>query len=699
MPEAISYPRQSARTQRFSLGVPHDFVIAPGGDRISFLRSRAGTDTNTCLWVRDTATGAERVVADPELLLGGASEELTAEEKARRERVRQAGSGVTTYATDDAVTIAAFALSGRLFVADLTGGDVRELPAAGPVFDPRPDPAGTHVGYVSGGSLRVIGLDGAGDRALAQPEGPDVTYGQAEFVAAEEMHRRRGFWWSPDGQHLLVARVDVSPVTRLYISDPANPQRPATEIRYPLAGTDNADVSVILAGLDGSTRPVAWDSGAFPYLTEVHWSARGPALLQVQSRDQQTLRVLTMAPDCSTATLTTDTDPAWTDLVAGTPAWTTDGSLVRVVNADGAYRLLIGDQPVTPAGPDALQVAAVLSVGEDVLFTATGQDPTQIHVYAASPGGVRQLTGPGGRHTAVRSGDVLVVSSASMDYFGSRTRVRRGAEDLGEITSHAETPLVDPEVTMLTVGEHALRCALLLPRGRQPGAGPALPVLLAPYGGPAAQRVADARNLYLDHQWFADQGFAVLVIDGRGTPGRGPDWDRLIFHHQSTPNVEDQVEGLREVAAKYPDLDTSRVAIHGWSHGGYLAALAVLRRPDVFHAAVAGAPVTDERLYDTHYTERYMGHPDQFPEAYERDCLITDAPGLRRPLMLVHGFADDNVLVAHTLRLSSALLAAGRPHTVLPLTGITHAPRREDVAENLLLLQVDFIKRSLGMQD
>jgi dipeptidyl-peptidase-4 len=191
----------------------------------------------------------------------------------------------------------------------------------------------------------------------------------------------------------------------------------------------------------------------------------------------------------------------------------------------------------------------------------------------------------------------------------------------------------------------------------------------------------------------------VLIADGRGTPGRGPDWDRLIHYDQSTPNLEDQVTALQAAAAAHPDLDLSRVGIRGWSHGGYLAALAVLRRPDVFHAAVAGAPVTDERLYDTFYTERYEGHPDEHPEVYAHDSLIADAPKLERPLMLIHGLADDNVVVAHTLRLSSALLAAGRPHTVLPLTGVTHMPRQEEVAENLLLLQVEFLKTALAVHD
>ena len=697
MTTEISFPRQYARTQRFTLGVPRAFSIAPDGSRVAFLRSRSGTDRNSCLWLRETASGAERLVADPQEILAGAGEELPPEERARRERTRQSGTGVVVYATDDAVRIAAFALSGRLFVADLASGEVRELPAAGPVVDPRPDPAGSAVAYVNGGALRVIGIDGGGDRALAEPDGPDVTYGLAEFVAAEEMGRTRGFWWAPDGQRLLVARVDNSPVTRWYISDPANPDRPPAEIRYPVAGTANAEVTVVLAGLDGSRVPVAWDTAAFPYLASVHWSPRGPALLHVQTRDQRTMVVLAVAEDGTTTSLATDTDPAWVTIVRGTPAWNADGSLVRVVGRNGAYRLIVGYEPVTPPARQALNVREVLDVGTDVLFTATADDPTEQHVFTASRDGITRVSREPGTHTATRSGGVLVLSSASLEQPGTSVRVYRGGQDTGQIESRAEVPVLTPEVTLLTAGRHELRCALVLPRGYRAGPGPALPVLLDPYGGPGGQRVVSASNAYLVPQWLADQGFAVLIIDGRGTPGRGPRWDRLIQYDQATPNLEDQADGLASVAAVRPYLDTSRVAIRGWSHGGYLAALAVLRRPDVFHAAVAGAPVTDERLYDTHYTERYLGHPDEHPDAYEHNSLIADAPKLRRPLMLIHGLADDNVIVAHTLRLSSALLSAGRPHTVLPLTRVTHSPRQEDVAENLMLLQIDFIKQALGV--
>jgi dipeptidyl-peptidase-4 len=206
-----------------------------------------------------------------------------------------------------------------------------------------------------------------------------------------------------------------------------------------------------------------------------------------------------------------------------------------------------------------------------------------------------------------------------------------------------------------------------------------------------------AQSAYLTSQWFADQGFAVVVIDGRGTPGRGAAWERGIHGDLAGPVLEDQIDGLLALAAEEPRLDLARVAIRGWSFGGYLAALAVLRRPDVFHAAIAGAPVTDWRLYDTFYTERYLGHPDTDAEVYDASSLLPDAPKLERPLLLLHGLADDNVVAAHTLQLSEALLAAGRPHSVLPLTGVTHMANQEDVAENLLLLQLAFLRDALSI--
>jgi dipeptidyl-peptidase-4 len=261
------------------------------------------------------------------------------------------------------------------------------------------------------------------------------------------------------------------------------------------------------------------------------------------------------------------------------------------------------------------------------------------------------------------------------------------------IVSHAERPLVRPNVTLHTLGERRIATAVLLPRDHD---GSKLPVLLDPYGGPHALRVMQSHNAFVSSQWFADQGFAVIVADGRGTPGRGSSWERAVHLDLASAALDDQIDALRAAADIHREIDLSRVAIRGWSFGGYLAALAVMRRPDVFHAAVAGAPVTEWRLYDTHYTERYLGDPTLDPAPYERSSLLPLADHLTRPLLLVHGLADDNVVAAHSVQLSSALLAAGRPHEFLALAGVSHMTPQEVVAENLLLHQLDFLRRSLA---
>jgi dipeptidyl-peptidase-4 len=290
-----------------------------------------------------------------------------------------------------------------------------------------------------------------------------------------------------------------------------------------------------------------------------------------------------------------------------------------------------------------------------------------------------------------------VLAGADLDSDGTRTTVLRADGSTVPVASHALSPGLEPAVRRVATAAGGPSVAVLLPHGHVPGSGK-LPVLLDPYGGPHSQRVLAARGAFLTSQWFADQGFAVVVADGRGTPGRGPAYERAIAGDVAGPVLEDQVAALHAAAEQVGDLDLTRVGIRGWSFGGYLAALAVLRRPDVFHAAVAGAPVTDWRLYDTHYTERYLGHPDEHPEAYARTSLLTDPSTASpvRPLMLVHGLADDNVVAAHTLQLSSSLLEAGYPHTVLPLSGVTHMTPQEVVAENLLLLQVSFLREALG---
>jgi dipeptidyl-peptidase-4 len=690
-PTDDTFPRQYARTRRLTLGEPRTITVSPDGRRVVFVRSRHGSDPVNCLWVLEVASGEERLIADPAVLLAGEDDaELPVDEQRRRERTREQAGGVVAYATNRAVNVAAFALGGRLFVAGLVSGTARELLVDGPVFDPQPEPGARWLAYVKGRTVRIGELDGS-SRELAGDEDPNISWGAADFVAAEEMDRTRGFWWAPDGSAVVASRVDTSPVARWWIGDPAHPDQAPTEVAYPAAGTANADVTLWVLGLGGSRQEVRWDREALPYLVDVLWPEPDRIVLAVQSRDQRRLQVLAADPATGeTTVMFEDTDDAWVELVAGTPAVLDDGRLAMTADHEGSRRLVISGMPVTK--PD-LQVRAVAAVaGNSVLFTANRlDDPTSIGVWRWSDGGdTEPVVVEPGVHAAWAGGRTTVVRSSTLEADRSTSRVINGPE----LANLAEVPLVRPHVTLLRTGDRDLATAVLLPSDST-DADP-LPVLLDPYGGPHAQRVLATGAAYLGSQWFADQGFAVVVADGRGTPGRGSGWERSVHLDLAEPVLEDQVAALEGAAKQHPQLDLSRVAIRGWSFGGYLAALAVLRRPDVFHAAIAGAPVTDWRLYDTHYTERYLGTPEDEPEAYERCSLLTHAAKLERPLLLIHGLADDNVVAAHTLQLSSALLAAGRPHQVLPLSGVTHMTPQEVVAENLLLLQLDFLRRSLG---
>lgn len=686
-----SFPRQHARTQRLTLGEPRNVVVSPDGDRVVFGRSRAGDDPVNCLWLLDVTSGQERLIADPLVLLGigDTDEDLPPEERARRERMREGAGGITAFATDRDVRVAAFALGGRLFVGGLLSGAARELAVDGPAFDPRPDPVATRVAYVGGRSLRIAELDGS-SWELAGEDDPNVSWGSADFIAAEEMHRFRGYWWSPDGSAIAACRVDVSAVQQWFIADPANPDQRPSEIRYPAAGTANADVTLHVLAIDGGSVEVVWDRDRFPYLADVRWAATDRLLLTVQSRDQRHLQVLEADPTIGdTAVVFEDRDDAWVELVPGTPAVLSDGRLVMTADRDGARRLLIDGVAVTDA---STQVRSVLAVDEhdDVIVACNPlADPTVQHVVACSAATTRAICDDAGVHTAVIGGRTVVLRSSTLHEPGARTVVVGGPV----IASFAETPLVRPNVTLLQLGSRSLCTAVVVPHDHD---GSPLPVLLDPYGGPHAQRVVSAHNAYLSSQWFADQGFAVVIVDGRGTPGRGSEFERAVLHDLATPVLEDQIDALH-AAAEHAPLDLSRVAIRGWSFGGYLAALAVLQRPDVFHAAVAGAPVTEWRLYDTHYTERYLGDPFVDAGPYATSSLLPIAHQLTRPLLLIHGLADDNVVAAHTLQLSSALLAGGCAHEVLPLVGVTHMTPQEVVAENLLLHQLAFLRRSLGI--
>lgn len=650
-----------------------------------FLQSSGGTDPVNSLW------RLERGGGEPQLLFDAApaeTGELTAAERARRERAREQASGVVAYVVDDAGQRAVFVLGGALHRVEVATGGVEVLETAEVVFDPRPEPGANRVAYVSGSSLRLT--DGTADRELAADPDPSVSWGSAEFVAAEEMGRGRGFWWDPDGDRLVAARVDVGGVDEWWIASPDDPSATPRPIRYPGAGTANASIELwVVDAENGPVRSLDWQQDEFEYLADVRWNAHG-LFCVVQPRDQRSTAVLSIDPETGSVTeVFRDSDEHWVELIPGAPTWC-GSALVNVVD-DGAARRLVVDGEVLTG--DELQVRSVIGVdGSDVLVTAATEPKNSVVLRIGPDGAIDELTDRSGHATAAWGGGTMVVGQARAEA-ATVHEVRWHDGSTSPIPHRADTPGFECTPLFAAVGDRRIELALLLPEGHD---GSPLPVLMDPYGGPHAQRVLRVRNGYATSQWFAEQGFAVVVADGRGTPGRGPAFEREVWGDLAQPVLDDQVDALQALAAERPELDLTRVGIRGWSFGGYLAALAVLRRPDVFHAAVAGAPVTEWRLYDTHYTERYLGHPEEHPEHYDRSSLLPEAAKLQRALMLIHGLADDNVVAAHTLVLSRALLEAGRPHTVLPLSGVTHMTPQEQVAENLLHLQRDFLLDALG---
>ncbi|MFE2477507.1 prolyl oligopeptidase family serine peptidase [Streptomyces sp. NPDC059389] len=685
--------RLSASTGRFTYGAPRAFSFGDDGRLLWFLRSTGPTDAFDGLWVLDTATGTETRLADPRELSPEPGT-LPVAERRLRERTRLVAAGIGSYALSGDGRSAVFPLYGRLYrvscegVAEGKAQPAEEIPAAGPALDPRPDADGSRTAYVTGDALHIH----PGGR-ISPDDG--ARWGLAEFAAAEELGRDRGHWWSPDGKALLAARVDETALQRRHFADPAHPELPAEDFAYPEAGGPNAEVQLWVLGPDGPRVRLDWDAAAYPYVSDAGWESPTEILLTVQDRLQQNVLLLTADPATGrTRELSRTEHPHWVDpLLPGTPARLADGRMLTAADTpDGAARALAVDgELLTGSG---IQVRRVAGFHQGRLLIEAGQrDPAEQQVLLLDPttGELTPLADGPGVHGVQASAGALLLTCADAD--GIRRTVHT-ADGRRFTPGDLSAPLPYRVVPVLErVTEHGIPTALVLPRGHV--AGRRLPVLMDSYGGPGHQDVSAEPRRWQHRQWWADRGFAVVTVDNRGTPYVSPSFTHAMYRGFSEVTLDDQVAALHALAARHPDLDLGRVGVRGWSYGGYLSAMAVLRRPDVFHAAAAGAAPTDFRRYDTAYTERYLGLPQDHPDVYERDSLVPDAPNLARPLLLITGLADDNVHPSHTLRLSRALTDAGRPHQLLALPGVTHMTPN-GTREKITALELEFFRRELA---
>ena len=696
------FVEQYTATYGFRLGAPRGITVTPDGDAVLFLRAVGPRSFTQDLWVFDVATGSERVLLTAAQVLAGAIDELSETEKAQREREREAAGGITRYVLSKDGRRLLVPIGGRLYVVERKTGKVRALPSdAGRPVNPTFSPVGMWVGAVRGRDVYVTSLSTGRERRLTEVEGETVAYGLPEFVAAEEMGRRAGYWWSPDSTRVAVARTDEAPVEELWRLDATKPAKPAVGARFPRAGTANAEVRLFVLTIDGKLREeVEWPRSELPYLARVGWSKLGPLTLVVQDRMQQRVEVRA-AEGGKTRALHTERDAAWINLDGRFPVWRKDGFLWSS-EAEGRWTVALHDRAGKRARtvvPGELGYRGYLYGDASQTFVVAGSDPTEAHLYRVpAKGAPVRVSEVRGRHRAIFGKGAatfvhLFEGPAGARWAKVRTRGGRLAGTLRDISE--PLPLRPrPKFTQVEIDGRTHHAVLLRPRDFD--AKRRYPVLVHVYGGPHAQMVTAQGRRYLRDQWYADHGYIVVSIDGRGTPARGRDWERSVYGNLIEKPLADQVAVLQALGERHAELDLSRVGIYGWSFGGYFAAMAVLRRPDVFHVAVAGAPVTDWRDYDTHYTERYMGLPKENVAGYDDASALKWAAKLERPLLIIHGTHDDNVYFTHALKLSDALFRAGRHHELLPLSGFTHMVPDPAYARSLQGRILGHFERHLG---
>jgi dipeptidyl-peptidase-4 len=684
--------------------------ISPDGKLVAYLRAREDDKDRFDLWAYDVGSRKHRRLVDSRTL-AGADKALSADEEARRERQRtSAFSGIVEYSFAPDSRQLLIPLNGDLYIYDLArkaDSAVRRLTTTeGYETDARFSPHSRFVSFVRDQNLYVVDLADGRERAVTRDGGGLVSWGMAEFIAQEEMDRDTGYWWSPDERHIALMRVDESPVAEVERFEIQATGASIVRQRYPATGAANARVDLYVADLASDSRQrVDLGGNSDVYLPRVDWFPSGETLaVQRQSRDQKTLELLVVDPlSGSSRVLLTERSAHWValhhDLVfleksrefiwsSGRDGfqhlylYANDGRLIR--------QLTSGEFMVLGESPEGA-VRAVDERARRVYFTANLPSPLERQLYWVSldkPGEPRRVTREAGWHSVTMSRDARVFIDSFTNVDTPKNVWLRSADGKA-LTALLPNKLDATHPYAPYVGEHVraefgsiaaedgqrLYYKLLKPRVLEPGEK--YPVLVDVYGGPGVQRVGNTWGS-LFHQYLVQHGYVVFALDNRGSGMRGEKFEAALGLRMGHVEVRDQVKGV-EYLRSLPFVDSRRIGVFGWSYGGYMTLMCLMQAPDAFAAGVAGAPVTDWALYDTHYTERYLSTPQLNAGGYRNSNVLEHADRLSRPLLLVHGMADDNVLFAHSTALMKKLQDLQKPFDLMTYPGGKHGLIRQNV--------------------
>ena len=698
--------------------------VAPDGSRVTFLRGKDRDRNRLDLWEYDIASGQTRLLVDSSVVLPG-EEVLSDEEKARRERQRIAAlSGIVDYQWSPDGKALLFPLGGELYFYDLTksGRDaVRKLTNGGGfATDPKISPKGGFVSFIRDRNLWAIDLASGKEVQLTRDGSDTIGNGVAEFVADEEMDRHTGYWWAPDDAAIAFARIDETPVPVQKRYEVYPDRTEVVEQRYPAAGDPNVRVQLGVIAPKTGARPQWIDLGTDKdiYLARVDWRDPQRLTFQRQSRDQKKLELIeTTLTNGTQRTLVTETSTTWVPL-HNDLRFLEDGRFLWSSERSGFEHLYIASEDgstLTALTQGEWVVDGLLAIDETAglaYVSGTRDGATEAHVYAVplAGGEPRRLTQAPGMHAATfaRNASVFVDSWSSDTTLPQIELFKADGTKLATLLVNDVSDATHPYAKYraahqptaygtLTAadGTTPLHYSLIKPAGFDPKKQ--YPVVVFVYGGPAAQTVTRAwpgRSDSFFNQYLAQQGYVVFSLDNRGTPRRGAAFGGALYAKQGTVEVDDQLRGVEWLKSQ-AFVDPARIGVYGWSNGGYMTLMLLAKHNEAYACGVAGAPVTDWALYDTHYTERYMDLPKANEAGYREASVFTHVDGIGAgKLLLIHGMADDNVLFTNSTKLMSELQKRGTPFELMTYPGAKHGLRGSDLLHRYRLTE-DFLGRCL----